>query len=108
LPSSIAALGSTKSVPALPDSSWTIPSGRLRESRRTGNDVSATPNRHRCVGGGRARLEPAQQRFQAADQPSPGLVHLAARRGQCRAGGIEHRAVGIERLLQPAFQRLVR
>jgi hypothetical protein len=36
LPSSIASVGSTKSVPALPDSSCTMPAGRLRESRRTG------------------------------------------------------------------------
>ena len=35
-PSSIASDGSMKSVPALPDSSWMIPDGRARESRRTG------------------------------------------------------------------------
>jgi hypothetical protein len=28
--------GSMNSVPALPDSSWMIPGGRFRESRRTG------------------------------------------------------------------------
>ena len=36
LPSSIASAGSMNRVPALPLSSWTIPPGRLRESRRTG------------------------------------------------------------------------
>jgi hypothetical protein len=71
------------------------------------DDVAAAPHRDRRVRGGRGGVEPTQQRVEPAEQPLPGLLHLAPGGGQRRAGGVEQAAVGVEGLLQPPLDRLV-
>ena len=72
-----------------------------------GNDVAAAAHGDRGIGRGDVGLEASQQRVEPAKEPLPRLLHLAARGGERGARGVEQAAVGIERLLQPAIDRLV-
>jgi hypothetical protein len=67
------------------------------------NDVPACADGHAAVGGGRAGIEPAEERLELPEEPGACGVHVAASGGQARAGRVEQRAVFIDRLLEAAL-----
>ena len=55
--------------------------------------------------GAAARVETAEQRLEFSEQPLPGRMHLAPSGGEAGARGVEHDALGVDRLLQPPLER---